>query len=579
MKKYILTILISVMAIDVSCQTNELFPAVDDREFDDGSEVEFPKLSVRVINDLELLGRLWGFLKYHHPQVGKGNYNWDYELFRVLPVYLKAENGAERDKVLLNWINKYGEIPVCTNCKETPLNAYLKPDLSWIKNSNMNSDLKKKIEEIYANRHQGDHYYIRMASRVGNPEFLNENAYSNVFYPDAGFRLLALYRYWNMIQYFFPYKYQTDKNWDDVLKEYIPVFISAKNELEYELAAIQVIGEVNDTHANLSGGGNAIAASRGNRFAPFRVSFIEGQLVVTDYYNWDLKGTAGLEIGDIITHINGEKIEAIVENLKKYYPASNEAVRLAVISFDLLRSNSSTIDITYYSSDLSIQKELILYASDTLNMYGLYKVDRNEKSYKLLDRNIGYITLATIKNEDIQEIRKSFLKTKGLIIDIRNYPSTFATYSLGSYFVSKSTPFVKFTMGNLNNPGEFTFRHGPKIPKMGRTYKGKLVVIVNELSISQSEYTAMAFRAGKNTTIVGSTTAGADGNVSSISLPGGLRTMISGIGVYYPDGKQTQRVGIVPDVWVQPTIKGIKEGRDEVLEKAIEVIKQLLPPI
>jgi len=579
MKKYILTILISVMAIDVSCQTNELFPAVDDREFDDGSEVEFPKFSVRVINDLELLGRLWGFLKYHHPQVGKGNYNWDYELFRVLPVYLKAENGAERDKVLLNWINKYGEIPVCTNCKETPLNAYLKPDLSWIKNSNMNSDLKKKIEEIYANRHQGDHYYIRMASRVGNPEFLNENAYSNVFYPDAGFRLLALYRYWNMIQYFFPYKYQTDKNWDDVLKEYIPVFISAKNELEYELAAIQVIGEVNDTHANLSGGGNAIAASRGNRFAPFRVSFIEGQLVVTDYYNWDLKGTAGLEIGDIITHINGEKIEAIVENLKKYYPASNEAVRLAVISFDLLRSNSSTIDITYYSSDLSIQKELTLYASDTLNMYGLYKVDRNEKSYKLLDRNIGYITLATIKNEDIQEIRKSFLKTKGLIIDIRNYPSTFATYSLGSYFVSKSTPFVKFTMGNLNNPGEFTFRHGPKIPKMGRTYKGKLVVIVNELSISQSEYTAMAFRAGKNTTIVGSTTAGADGNVSSISLPGGLRTMISGIGVYYPDGKQTQRVGIVPDVWVQPTIKGIKEGRDEVLEKAIEVIKQLLPPI
>ena len=93
-----------------------------------------------------------------------------------------------------------------------------------------------------------------------------------------------------------------------------------------------------------------------------------------------------------------------------------------------------------------------------------------------------------------------------------------------------------------------------------------------ELSQSQSEYTAMAFRAGDNTSIIGSTTAGADGNVSAILLPGGLRTMISGIGVYYPNGEETQRVGIIPDVVVKPTIKGIKEGKDELLQKAIELI-------
>ena len=63
-------------------------------------------------------------------------------------------------------------------------------------------------------------------------------------------------------------------------------------------------------------------------------------------------------------------------------------------------------------------------------------------------------------------------------------------------------------------------------------------------------------------------------NVSGISLPGGLQTMISGIGIYYPDGTQTQRVGIVPDVEIEPTINGIKRGKDEVLEKAIEIIKK-----
>ena len=55
----------------------------------------------------------------------------------------------------------------------------------------------------------------------------------------------------------------------------------------------------------------------------------------------------------------------------------------------------------------------------------------------------------------------------------------------------------------------------------------------------------MAFRAAGGI-VLGSTTAGADGNVSNIPLPGGLRTMISGIGVFYPDKGPTQRVGIVP---------------------------------
>lgn len=113
-----------------------------------------------------------------------------------------------------------------------------------------------------------------------------------------------------------------------------------------------------------------------------------------------------------------------------------------------------------------------------------------------------------------------------------------------------------------------------EIPVRGESYKGKLIVLVNDKSQSQAEYTAMAFRAAKNSTIVGSTTAGADGNVSTILLPGDLSTMISGIGIYYPDGTETQRIGIVPNITVKPTIEGIKNGKDEVLEKAIEIITE-----
>jgi C-terminal processing protease CtpA/Prc len=119
-------------------------------------------------------------------------------------------------------------------------------------------------------------------------------------------------------------------------------------------------------------------------------------------------------------------------------------------------------------------------------------------------------------------------------------------------------------------------------------YPGKIVILIDEVSQSQAEYTTMAFRAGRGARVVGSTTAGADGNVSAIPLPGGMRSMISGIGVFYPDKRPTQRIGIIPDVEVRPTIPGIRAGRDEVLEAGIREIvganvplseiQKLIPP-
>lgn len=554
--------------------TKETFPADKDKEFDNGSNITFPNLTNETIDNLELLGKIWGFLKYHHPEIAKGNHNWDYELFRILPEYLKAKNNQERDEILISWMEKYGKLIPCKKCKSTPNNAVLKPDLSWIDESNFSDSLKTLLQEIYSNRNQSENYYIRLEPQVENPNFTNENPYANMPYPDAGFRLLSLYRYWNMIEYFYPNKHLTDKKWSTILKEYIPTFINAKDELEYELAAIQLIGELNDSHANLWGGRTKIDELRGNNYAPFKAEFAGNKLVVTDYFNPEFSEQAKLKVGDVITDINGKSVNAIVDSLKKYYPSSNEASMLRDISADLLRSAKNTIHLNYISENQEKEQEVELYPRKNLNMYFWYKVNKDEKCYKLLDGNIGYVTLANIKDEAISTIKKSFKNTKGIIIDIRNYPSTFVPFALGSYFVSRPTAFVKFTKGNPTNPGEFVFRKGIKIWNFGRKYKGKLVVLVNEKTQSQAEYTAMAFRAVKNSKIIGSTTAGADGNVSEILLPGGLRTMISGIGVYYPEGTETQRVGIVPDIVVKPTVDGIKNGKDEVLDKAIEVINQ-----
>ena len=73
---------------------------------------------------------------------------------------------------------------------------------------------------------------------------------------------------------------------------------------------------------------------------------------------------------------------------------------------------------------------------------------------------------------------------------------------------------------------------------------------------------------------IGSQTAGADGNVSTLKLPGRIVARFSGAGACYPDNTPTQRTGVKIDIVCKPTVKGIREGKDEVLLKAIEYINE-----
>ena len=199
----------------------------------------------------------------------------------------------------------------------------------------------------------------------------------------------------------------------------------------------------------------------------------------------------------------------------------------------------------------------------------------SDTCFKLINKDIAYIDNGSLKKRFLPKIWKEIKKTKGLIIDIRNYPSDFPIYALCDYLMPESTSFTKFARGNIENPGLFTFTKPIQVGKRNANYyKGKVVILVNEISQSSAEFHAMAYRVHPNAVVIGSTTAGADGNISQFYLPSGINTYISGIGVYYPDGKETQRIGIIPDIELKPTIRGIREGRDELLEKAIEVIRR-----
>ena len=140
--------------------------------------------------------------------------------------------------------------------------------------------------------------------------------------------------------------------------------------------------------------------------------------------------------------------------------------------------------------------------------------------------------------------------------------------------VDEDTPFVLSSLADPATPGQFLWSDVRELKPdaQGRRITVPIVAVIDESAASSPEYVTMAWRAA-GVPVVGSPSAGADGDVTRLPLPDGAEMRLSGIGIHYPDRSPTQRIGIVPDIPVLPTVAGIAEGRDEVLERAIvEVI-------
>ncbi|UOR04598.1 S41 family peptidase [Hymenobacter aerilatus] len=561
----------------VATRTAAIKPAAQDTAFLSGSGITFPdKLTQQQVENLAVLGRVWGFVKYYHPAVAAGNFNMDVELFRVLPSVLVAPNEKTRSQLLSAWVTKFGAVPACKSCKELPADKVrLQPDLAWLTDEKqLGKELRTQLAYLRQNRNQGAHYYINTAPNVGNPVFQHETAYERVETPDAGLRLLALYRFWNMVDYFFPYRYAIGEDWQQVLPEFIPKLTSSSTAEQYRLTLQALIARIHDSHAGIQND-KVLNEYKGNLYAPVRLRFVENQAVVTDYYNAALGKESGLQLGDVVVKIDGVPVPELIKKWQPIAPASNESAQLRDIAKLLLRGHTEKVPIVVRRDGKEFPVTITRYEGAKLNLKMDWGTPDTEASaWRLLPGNIGYLALGTIKKSKLPEIMRAAKETKGLIIDIRNYPAEFVVAPLSQYLVRKSTPFAFFSGPDVTYPGRFPIAQPEYVRSgIGQFYPGKVVVLVNEISQSQAEYTTMALRTAPNATVIGSTTAGADGNVSTIILPGGISTWITGLGVYYPDGRETQRVGIVPDIEVKPTIQGIKEGRDELLERAVQLIE------
>ena len=557
---------LTIDGCEATTKYNQCFKADLDCEFDNGSNVSFSSMNEVQIENLRVLAKIWGFVKYYHPEVAKGKYQWDYALFRLLPKIIGCEDIPERNQRLTAWLR---EMNVNLEQEENPLTltaeSYVIPKLNWINDDALfGSDLVMELNRIRNNKRTNTHYYINIgACSMFFPDFSGEKRYPQITWEDQGYRILSLFRYWNAIEYCFPYKDLTDLDWDRVLEKYLQGFVESKDEIDYYRNLFALTAEINDSHGWI----RPFSVLKKNMLAA-NFLHLEDKMVVRKSY------TSQLKAGDIVLKIDDRDVNDIIDERKSLVCASNEPKR----------KDLTVEEMNWWNEDSL--RALIVRDNDTISTYYtdfnlrepipdcISEIQPYDYQDELKKKNIMHLRISDLSAASLTAIEDSIMSSEGIILDCRVYPSHDSFYfKMSEMLFPHSLSYMEISPLDVQYPGHF--RLIPELKVGGENpeyYKKPIILLVNGSTQSASETAVLMFQAAPNSITVGSQSSGANGAAVHYHLPCNFLTIFTGQGCYYPDKGQLQRVGVKIDVSVSQTINLFLQGRDDQLEKAIELI-------
>jgi|GEM_PF-5270363 len=527
--------------------------------------VSAQKLNPQQVQNLYWLAKSWGYLKYHHPDVTQGKYNWDSVLIADIRLAKMSKDHSQVIEKLMQQAGTYKEVKVSL----LPDSLFSNTDFSWIDRL-PSAAQRQYFKDLKHQVRSNDQRYVTNKSPYGETGwalFNADTAYSSSKIIDGNIGLLTLFRYWNAVDYFAPYRHLIHNNWDSTLVHLIPQFNAVKNHFELLRLCEKLGALTNDGHSYLSA--RPIYEFYGLKSPAFTLKFVEGNYVVHQSRNDTLFAATGLQPGDIIVKKEGRHIDAIVADRMPYTVQSNTDFAYYRIGVDLLNANKDSIAITVNRNGATFTKHIKLYE----NM----PAQRGRPIWRNINDSTAFVQLHRLRKDTLPSFFRDIASSKVLIIDARGYPRFDIWYEFLSYVQNKNTPFCYYQNAVINRPGYFYYNQNPAdfywvAPKQDQ-YKGQIYLLVDESCGSLGEGFPLSIQYLANAKTIGSRTGGFNGNITGVTVGGGGYLLFSGLGVLAANGHQTQQNGIHIHYEVRPTIQGIREGRDEVLEMALELEK------
>jgi len=511
-------------------------------------------LSTDQVEDLYRLAQVWSTAKNYHS--GTCRQDWDAQLLDSIPAVLAAGDAAgfnEELAILLGGLgaNEVRDQPLI----ETPQWLAQARYTGWLQDPRFNDSNRAWLVTVINEFRPRSNCHVGLGE-VGQPSFIQDDGYFEFPRPDAPMRLLALFRYWNIIDTYFPYKNLISESWHQILMEFIPRVYAADDRVTYQKVMREMTARIQDSHAFFSS--PYFDALGWQRYLPFVLKTVEGKLVIYKHEDSSLLGAE-------VLRINGRPVSELVEDYALLVSASNPSTTTREIDGFLNRGEGEArLRVRKNDAELTITTSYELTSQTSLldGKQAFYSMDQQECS-------IGYVDMGRLSRQQVPGMMAEFNRKDALIFDLRNYPNS-TLWTLVNYLFETPIQIATFAVPEILSPGQFKVSAGTIGSFNGNSiYEGRVLILMNEETQSQAEYTVMGLERHPGAVKIGSQTSAADGNISEIRLPGNIRTFITALGVYYPDRTPTQRVGIVPDLFVRPTITGVARGVDEVLESAL----------
>ena len=560
---------VSIDGHSLDILVNPTRKADKDVEFTKNSRVRLKEADEQTLDNLELLGKVWGFLKYYHPRVTEGNYNWDFELFRVLPQIAEASDKEERNKLLKRWVDKYGEIEGQVDYTVADSAQFHRfAPLQWLGDEELlGKELSRKLLRIRdAKRNPVFNYYLVPLGGKEEVEFTREKPYKEIGWDDQGYRILTLYRMWNAIAYCYPYTMQIDNDWSGLLRRYLPEFLDAASEEALNRSIERLAAEMNDSNVRISFGKDE-AKEEKPRGLPLT-------LTVTDKGDYAVASTRLAEIdrGSVIKAVNGKTVDKLSAELRPLVPASNESAMKRGVAqrMFLTPEKKEEVTVTYKGREKTM---LVPTQTYTRRWAVGRESDRYRSGVKSRYFDLSEATAANLR-ESVEFMKEHPNRYNAIIIDLRDYPKSYAQNIIGGYICPEPEEFMWYSMNSKTFPGNFFL---DIVGKVGRedpeAFKGKVAILVDERTQNIGEIQAIAYRKAPNAVIIGTQTAGAIGHLGYLYLPRGVRLSYTMAGAFYPQWGLGQRRGVHIDIPVTQTVEDVEKGRDVWLDKAFEYFR------
>lgn len=383
---------------------------------------------------------------------------------------------------------------------------------------------------------------------------------------DRATRLAGVALAWTVFQHFYPYFDVVPVDWAGQLPKTLAAAAQAKGAEPYFDLLRGLVAALQDGH------GRAIHTSKlFDHQLPVAWDWIEGQLVITYA---DPAGAPGLSRGDVVQSLNGRPVQQALANEEKLISSATSQYRRWQALENLLLGNpNEAVRLKVKRARGGVANVTLRRSLPLVDGFVFLGEPRPEKIAEIRP-GIFYVDLDRVDDSDFRAALDRLAAAQGIVFDLRGYPNNVSPIVLQHLTDSPIRSSI-FNVPVITLPDRQGLRfedHGWNVAPATPRLRARAAFLTDGRAISYAETYLGMVENYHLAEIVGAPTAGTNGNVNVLPLPGGYFLAWTGMQVLKHDGSRLHGVGIPPTVPASRTLKGVAAGRDELLEKAVEVV-------